>query len=249
MYQPCRSPLRTHRARPDRPDRIMPPEPAHDPMAGTRPYPQPGHTRWAVPRWRTITACTACGLAGLTAGAGLHRTPPAVPTTHPTTAAASASRPTARPHAAPTLASTVYRLLPVTASQLSAAVTLAVRFTAAYGTYSYTQAPADWLARLRPDTAPALQAALVSAATDPSLIQLRARQKATATCSPTSGTIRDIASTAITVMITARQRTSTTSGITTASTDYAVTVAPYGATWKVYDIQPATAGQSGETFP
>jgi hypothetical protein len=141
----------------------------------------------------------------------------------------------------------VYRLLPVTARQLTAATHVAAAFTRRYATYSYAQPASAYLAELQPYTAPALQAALADAATDPGLLQLRDRQHASATCTATVTAIRDIASTTITVLVTARQHTRIQATARTTAQDYAVTLAPAdtGAGWQVYDIEPATAGQAG----
>jgi hypothetical protein len=100
--------------------------------------------------------------------------------------------------------------------------------------------PAVWLA-------PGLQAALADAATAPGLLQLRDRQHASATCTATATAIRDIASAAITVLVTARQVTRSQGAAHTGVQDYAVTLAPYRSSWQVYDIEPVTAGQAGST--
>jgi len=138
-------------------------------------------------------------------------------------------------------------MLPVTAGQLAGATTIADEFTVLYGTYSYTQPASAWLALLQPYTAPSLQTALTEAATAPGLLQLRRRQHAIATCTATATAIRDIASTAITVLVTARQTTRTQGTAHTTLQDYAITLASSGTGWQVYDIEPTAAGQAGST--
>jgi hypothetical protein len=210
-----------------------------------------GHAGQPAPRWRVIAACAACALAGLAAGILLTRTIASAPAARAAPASASSPAAQARPQAAPALGgiAPVYRLLPVTARQLRTAAALAARFTAAYCTYSAAQPPAAWLARLRPYTTATLQTALAQASTDPVLLQLRARQHTTATCTPTAAAIRDIASTAVTVIVTTRQATRARNWTSTTTAPYAVTIAPDGSSWKVYDIEPATAGQAGGTSP
>jgi hypothetical protein len=182
----------------------------------------------------------------------LARTPARAPATT-RTAPASTRTPDAQAtsHAppAPGGITPVYRLLPLTARQLSTAAVLAARFTAAYCTYSSIQPPAAWLARLGPYTTGALQTALAHGATDPALLQLRARQHTAATCTPAATSIRDIASTAITVVVTTWQVTRTSTKTTSTLARYAVTVAPDSGRWKVYDVEPATAGQPGSALP
>jgi hypothetical protein len=194
-----------------------------------------------------LVMCAACAIAGLAAGRLLARTPPATPAapTAPAPQASPAARPPAAAGPARPSRPGVYRLLPVTARQLTAATDAATAFTRLYGTYSYTQAASAYLARLQPYTAPGLQAALADAATAPGLLQLHARQHASATCTATATAIRDIASTAITVLVTARQDTRIQATAHTTVSDYAITLVPAGARWQVYDIEPATAGQAG----
>lgn len=249
MYQTDPGPLPGHPIWRGHSGPPAPPCPARAPRTGGH-GPQPGDGGTGTPRWRVIVACAACALAGLAAGILLPRTPARAPAARPVPAGTSSPAAGATTHAMPVPGSAaVYRLLPVGARQLSTAVGLAARFTAAYCTYSSAQAPAAWLARLRPYTTPTLEAALTQAATDPALLQMRARQHTSATCTPTATAIRDIASTSVTVVVTARQVTSTRSRTSTTSVGYAVTVAPNSGSWKVYDIQPATTGQAGGPLP
>jgi hypothetical protein len=200
-------------------------------------------------RLLAATVCAACALAGLATGRLLAHGPASPLPTHAGPAAHGtalqrlpAPAGTARPGSPD-----IYRLLPVTAAQLAAADAVATAFTGLYGTYSYTQPVSAYLARLRPYTAPGLQAALDDAAAAPGLLQLRDQQRASATCTATVSTIRDIASTAITVLVTARQATRSQGTTHTTVQDYAVTLAPAESGWQVYDIEPATAGQAGST--
>jgi len=249
MHVPDPGPPPGHRIWRGHGDPLAPPYPARAPWTGEH-GPPPGDGRTGAPRWRVIVACAASALAGLAAGSLLPRTPAQAPEARTPPAATSSPAAAATPQAAPVPGSAaVYRLLPVSVRQLSTAAGLAARFTADYCTYSSTQAPAAWLARLRPYTTPTLQAALTQSATDPALLHLRARQHTSATCTPTATAIRDIASTAVTVVVTAQQATRTSSGTSTTSVGDAVTVAPGGGSWKVYDIQPATNGQAGGPLP
>jgi len=192
----------------------------------------PPRRRGTLLSWRLLAAaaaaCGACALAGLAADRLIAHSPASPPPPHPAPAAHATSlqRPAAPPGATRPGSPGVYRLLPVTAAQLTAADTVAAAFTRLYGTYSFTQPASAWLARLQPYTAPGLQAALADAATAPGLLQLRDRQHASATCTATVTAIRDIASTAITVLVTARQATRTQAITRTTVQDYAVTLAP-----------------------
>jgi hypothetical protein len=140
-----------------------------------------------------------------------------------------------------------YRLLPVTAAQISAAASATASFTAAYGTYSYAQRPAGYLATLRQYAAPALLAQLTQAATTPGLQRQRAQQHASATATATVNAIRDIAGTTITFLVTAREATRSQGRAGSTTVEYALTAAPSGAGWLVYDIEPAGTGQAGSS--
>jgi hypothetical protein len=200
-------------------------------------------------RLGATAACAACALGGLAAGRLLAGTPAASPPpahADPPSHAARLQKPAAPAGITPG-SPNIYRLLPVTAAQLAAATDAAAAFTRLYGTYSDTQPASTYLARLQPYTAPALQTTLADAATAPGLVQLRDRQHASATCTATITAIRDIASTAITVLVTARQATHTQATTRASIQHYALTLAPGDSGWQVYDIEPATAGQAGGT--
>jgi len=139
----------------------------------------------------------------------------------------------------------IYRLLPLTATQLTAAASVATSFTDAYGTYSYAEPASAYLARLRPYTSAGLQSELAEAAAAPGLLQQRARQHASATATATVTAIRDIVSTTVTFIVTVRQTARSQGTASTSTTEYAVTAAPGTDGWLTYDIEPASAGQAG----
>jgi hypothetical protein len=193
------------------------------------------------PSWPLLAAAIAVSAAGTAAtllllpgGAG-----PAPAACPPAGTLVIPARPVPGPPAA------AYRLLPVTASQLAGAAATAAGFTSAYGTYSYAQPPAAYLARLRPYTAPELQAELAQAAAAPGLLEQRDRQRASATATATAAGIRDIAGTTVTVIVTARQVTRPPAAGTAAVEQYAVTVVLSGSRWQAWDVEPASTGQAG----
>ena len=65
-------------------------------------------------------------------------------------------------------------LLPFPPARLQAAASLAGRFTAAWDSWSWQQAPAAWLARLQPMAAASLEPALAQAAGDRGVLAQRA---------------------------------------------------------------------------
>ncbi|HTQ90117.1 MAG TPA: hypothetical protein VMK84_11550 [Streptosporangiaceae bacterium] len=175
-------------------------------------------------------ACGGCSLLPRTAAS-----PPASTSARP---AATASPPPAA--AATSLAS----LLPFPPARLQAAASLAGRFTAAWDSWSWQQPPAAWLARLRPMTAASLEPALAQAAGDRGVLTQRTAARQTARATVTALQVRDLTPASVTVTVTAVQVITSSSGTSRSSAGWAVTLAPEGSGWLVWDIEPAGAGNS-----
>ena len=179
-------------------------------------------------------ACAAC------AGCSLLPSPAAspAPARHPAHATAPASPPAP---ASPGLAA----ILPFSPSRLQAAAALADRFAAAYTTWSWRQPPAAWLAALRPMASSGLYAALAQAATIPGVLAQRDHARQAAAGTAAAARIRDLTTGSVTVTVTVRQVITATSGTSQAVSSFAVTLTPrQGGGWTVYDIEPASAGNS-----
>lgn len=139
----------------------------------------------------------------------------------------------------------IYRLLPLTSGQLTAAAHVATAFTSAYGTYSWVQPVSAYVGRLRPYASAELQAQLAHGSAAPGLLQQRARDHASATSTATVTAIRDIAGNTVTFTVTARETVRSRGTARTTVSAYAVTVAPDADGPVAYDIEPATTGQAG----
>jgi hypothetical protein len=126
----------------------------------------------------------------------------------------------------------------------SGAAGLAGRFTAAWGTWSWQQAPAAWLARLRPMAAASLEPALAQAAGDRGVLAQRTAARQNATATVTALAISDLTPGSVTLTVTARQVITTRTSTSRASASWAVTLTPDGSGWLVWDIEPAAAGNS-----
>jgi hypothetical protein len=191
----------------------------------------------------TSRAGRAAGLAaaGL-ACAGCSLLPqPAGPTAPASTTARSAAVATPRPAAAlPPLAS----LLPFSPARLQAAAVLAGRFTAAWDSWSWKQPPAAWLAALQPMAAASLEPALAQAAGDRGVLAQRAAARQVAVATVTGLAIRDLTPGSVTVTATADQVITSSSGTSRTSASWAVTLTLEGSGWLVWDIEPASAGNS-----
>lgn len=176
--------------------------------------------------------CGGCSLLPRTAAS------PAVPARTTTRPAATASPQPPAP------AVPLATLLPFPPARLQAAASLAGRFTAAWDSWSWQQSPAAWLARLRPMTAASLEPALAQAAGDHGVLTQRAAARQTARTIVTALAIRDLTPGSVTVTATAAQVITGSSGTSQTSAGWAVTLTPAGSGWLVWDIEPASAGNS-----
>ena len=179
--------------------------------------------------------CGGCFL--LLPGTAASPASPASPAARP--AATAAPQPTTAAAAVP-LAS----LLPFPPARLQAAASLAARFTAAWDSWSWQQAPAAWLARLQPMAAASLEPALAQAAGDRGVLAQRAAARQVAVATVTALAIRDLTPGSVTVTATVTQIITGSSGTSRSSAGWAVTLTPDGPGWLVWDIEPADAGNS-----
>lgn len=136
-------------------------------------------------------------------------------------------------------------LLPFTAAQLASAAALAGRFAAAYSTWSWQQAPATWLTTLTPLATSQLDATLAQAAATPGILAQRTQAHQAATATAAAAQIRDLTPGSATLTLTVRQVITSTSGTTASDTSLAITLTPSGGGWQVYDVEPASAGNTG----
>jgi hypothetical protein len=175
-------------------------------------------------------ACAGCSLLPQSAG-------PAAP-------GATTARPAATASAQPSAAVPLASLLPFPPARLQAAATLAGRFTAAWDSWSWRQPPAAWLAALQPMAAASLEPALAQAAGDRGVLAQRTAARQVAVATVTGLAIRDLTPGSVTVTATATQVITSSSGTSRASASWAVTLTPDGSGWLVWDIEPASAGNS-----
>ena len=174
-------------------------------------------------------ACGGCSLLPQAAG-------PAAPAS---TTARPAATATPKPAAVP-LAS----LLPFPPARLQAAASLADRFTAAWDSWSWRQPPAAWLAALQPIAAASLEPALAQAAGDRGVLAQRTAARQVAVATVTGLAIRDLTPGSVTVTATAAQVITGSSGTSRTAAAWAVTLIPDGSGWLVWDIEPASAGNT-----
>lgn len=188
---------------------------------------------------RAVRAAGLLAAAGLLCG-GCALLPRAA---GPTTPASTTVRPAATAAPKPALVP-LASLLPFPPARLQAAATLAGRFTATWDSWSWKQPPAAWLAALQPMAAASLEPALAQAAGDRGVVARRTAARQVAVATVTGLAIRDLTPGSVTVTVTVTQVITSSSGTSRTSAAWAVTLTPAGADWLVWDIEPASAGNS-----
>lgn len=157
--------------------------------------------------------------------------------------------PTPTPSPVPVAAATpsapdIYQWLPFTPSELATAASVTTKFSEAYGTWSYSQNAQAYAATMRNLAAPDLSQVLAQDYSVPGVASVRTRQKQVSTGSAVINSLRAFGSSSITFVVTVTEGITDTSGRSSVSAQYAVTVASSGSGWQVNDIELAAAGNS-----
>jgi hypothetical protein len=194
------------------------------------------------------------GIVVALAAVGIYLTLPAAEGGGPSPTATPSASPAPPATNPPGISSTIspnnfdiYRLLPFSQKDFAAAADLAQRFTAAYGTYRYDEAPTAYGQRLRPLVTDQLLTDLERSAASPGIVDERKREQVVAVGSATINSIRDIEGNSVIFLVTGTQQLTKAEGQSEDSKRYAVTATRDGATWRVYAFEPADAGQAGDT--
>jgi len=138
----------------------------------------------------------------------------------------------------------VYRLLPFSQAGLDAAASVTTRFANAYGTFSYTQDAAAYIAPMQVFCVPPLASQIKAAYSLPGVAAVRTSKKQMSAGSSVIESIRAFGSHSLTFLVQLTQRLTELSGSKVATTEYAVTLTGSGTNWQVSDIELATAGNS-----
>jgi hypothetical protein len=178
--------------------------------------------------------------------------PAAAPTRHaappPSTAPATSPQPTAS--AAPTPSSApvstkvpdIYQWLPFTKPGLADAATTAVRFGDAYGTYSYTEKAAAYVATMRGLISNDLSAQISAAYSAPGVASLRTSRKQVSTATASITSLRAFGPSSLTFVLSITEHVTATRDGGSKTTSYAVTLTGGDSKWQVSDIELASAG-------
>jgi hypothetical protein len=173
------------------------------------------------------------GPARPTPSAGPADPPPSNPATSPAVPSASV---------APPQPPDIYQWLPFTSAGLASAAGVTVRFGTDYGTFSYSQGTAAYLAPIRPLATSQLTELIGRAYSAPGVAGSRASQKQVSAGSAVITSLRAFGSTSITFVVEVTERITDNAGTSKQTAYFAITLTGAGTSWQVSDIEPSSAG-------
>jgi hypothetical protein len=162
--------------------------------------------------------------------------------TSPGTTQTPASTVTASPTAAGYV--NIYSWLPFTQQALADAASVTDKFCVDYNTFTYTESPAAYVAKMGGLITGQLATTLQASYSTAGVAALRTSQKQVSTGTAVINSLRAFGPTSLTFIVTTGQRLVSSKGTTNGSTQYAVTVTGSGSSWQVDDIELASAGNS-----
>jgi hypothetical protein len=160
------------------------------------------------------------------------------------TQAAEGAAPTVSASAAAASGVDIYAWLPFTQADLAAAASVTVRFGVDYDTFTYTENATAYVGAMGRLITGQLAASLRASYQVPGVAALRKSQKQVSTGTAVIDSLRAFGPSSITFIVTAGQRLVTTSGTTSGSTQYAVTLTSSGTNWQVSDLELESAGNA-----
>jgi hypothetical protein len=190
-------------------------------------------------------------------GLGVFLLLPGSPVRHRGAADAARQFPVSAPASAPAIAASVpatpvastggadiYQWLPFSKAGLASAAAVVRSFAADYATYTYTENAASYVARMRGLITTQLAATLARSYSTPGVAQVRNGQKQSAVGSGQITALRAFGPSSMTFLVTVAQKITSSSGTSSLSRAFAVTVTGAGTRWQVSDIELATAGNA-----
>jgi hypothetical protein len=176
-----------------------------------------------------------------------HGSPPAAArspaVTSPTPSAAPAASSPA-PSATTPSAPDIYQWLPFSQAELASAAAVVTQFSAAYGTFSYSENAAAYVRSMQSLITPELSQVLQNGYSVPGVASERAGKKKVSAGTAVINSLRAFGPSSITFVVTISQEITDTSGRSRLTTPYAVTVTGVGRSWQVSDIELASVGNS-----
>lgn len=188
--------------------------------------------------------------AGRGAGPGTTTAPQSAPASSAPASSASASSAPASSTPASSTASgrgaapDIYQWLPFTPAGLASASALTVKFGAAYGTYSYTQSPAAYVATMSNYVTHDLSQQIEAAYATSGVASLRTSQKQVSTGSASITSLSSFGPSSLTFVVSVTQRVTAIQDGGQKTTSYAVTVSGGDTSWQVSGIELAGQGNS-----
>ena len=138
----------------------------------------------------------------------------------------------------------IYQWLPFSQQSLGQAAAVAVQVTKDYNTFTYTENVNAYLAPMNGLITSQLTQTLRNGYTTLGVAQARTSQKQVSSGGAAINSIRTFGSGSITFVVNGTQKLTSTQGTTSNNNQYAVTVTGQGNSWQVYDIEPASAGNT-----
>ena len=138
----------------------------------------------------------------------------------------------------------IYSWLPFTQQGLADAAAVTMKFSVDYNTFTYTESPAAYVAKMGGLITGSLAATLQASYSTPGVATLRTNQKQVSTGTAVINSLRAFGPSSVTFILTTGQHLVSSKGTTNGSTQYAVTVTGSGSSWQVDDIELASAGNS-----
>jgi hypothetical protein len=136
----------------------------------------------------------------------------------------------------------IYQWLPFTQAGLASAAHVALAFGADYGTFSYSQGTAAYLAPMRSLVTSQLAALIGRAYASPGVAAARVSQQQVAAGKAAIVSLRGFGQSSLTFVVAVTEQITDSKGRSQQTTDYAVTLTGGGGSWQVNDIELATAG-------
>lgn len=140
----------------------------------------------------------------------------------------------------------IYDWLPFSQADLTSAAKATLAFAAAYGTWSYTETPTAYAAKMSNLVTGQLANTLKASYATPQIAQQRAKNKQVSQGSGGIAQVRSFTSgsRSITFLVNIAQKLNSAQGTSTTTTQYAITCVPGPGNWEVNDIEYASAGNS-----
>jgi hypothetical protein len=198
----------------------------------------------ALGYWLILPKLSHSGAAATSTSPAASATAPQTPATTGTTGTTPtpASTVSASPAAAGNV--NIYSWLPFTQQDLADAASVTEKFSVDYNTFTYTESPAEYVAKMAGLITGSLATTLQASYSIPGVATLRTDQKQVSTGTAVINSLRAFGPSSLTFIVTTGQRLVSSKGTTDGSTQYAVTVTGSGSSWQVDDIELASAGNS-----